>query len=233
MVMRSNLRVVLADDDVLVLAGIEALLDTVDGLEVVGQAGSLGELLELVESERPDVVVTDIRMPPTGIDEGVEAARRLRHTNPEIGVVVLSQHVDPQLAYAVLEDGSRYRGYLLKEHVSDVDQLVEAVRTVATGGSWIDAVVLDALVAARSGGVGTELQRLTARELEVLAEVAKGSSNATIARHLYIGERAVEKNVRSIFAKLSLANDGETNRRVQATLLYLAASSRAEVGDGG
>ncbi|MEM9652977.1 MAG: response regulator transcription factor [Actinomycetota bacterium] len=233
MVRGPNLRVVLADDDVLVLAGMEALLDTVEGLTVVGQAGSLEELLDLVESVEPDVVVTDIRMPPTGVDEGVEAAQRLRDTHPEIGVVVLSQYVDPQLAYAVLDDGSRHRGYLLKEHVSDVDQLVEAIRTVAAAGSWIDTVVLDALVAARTGGVGAELRRLTARELDVLADMARGSSNAAIAQHLYIGERAVEKNVRSIFSKLGLTNDGRTNRRVQATLLYLAASNETGVGDGG
>lgn len=225
--MTSRLRVVIADDDVLVLAGIEALLDTVPGIDVVGQCGSLDELLDLVggagsAGEPPDVVLTDIRMPPGWHDEGVEAARRLRETHPDLGVVVLSQYVDPQLAYAVLEHGSRCRGYLLKEHVADVDQLVEAIRTVAAGGSWIDAVVLDALVAARSGGEGTEVDRLTAREREVLSEMASGSSNAAIAERLYIGERAVEKNVRSIFAKLGLTNDGQTNRRVTAVLLYLA-----------
>ncbi|MGI9596970.1 MAG: response regulator transcription factor [Acidimicrobiales bacterium] len=213
---------VIADDDVIVQAGVDALLETVPGMEVVGRGGSLDELLAVVEATEPDVVLTDIRMPPTMLDEGVVAARRLKESHPDVGVVLLSQYVDPGLALAVLEHGSNRRGYLLKENVANVDQLVEALRSVAGGGSYIDHLVLDALIAARSGGKGTELDRLTAREVEVLAEMAAGLSNAAIAERLYVGERAIEKNVRSIFSKFDLANDKESNRRVMAVLLYLA-----------
>jgi DNA-binding NarL/FixJ family response regulator len=171
------------------------------------------------------VVVTDIRMPPTGTDEGIRAAAELRATQPDVGVVVLSQYVSPQYAVSLLDQGSQGRAYLLKDRVADVDDLVDAIRVVARGGSVIDPQVVDELVRARSRADRSPLEHLTPREREVLGEMASGKSNAAIAGTLVLSERAVEKHINSIFSKLHLAEEADVNRRVKAVLLYLAAAS--------
>lgn len=219
-----TIRIVLAEDHVLFREGIHQLVDREDDLEVVGVAASEDELLAQVDELAPDVVVTDIRMPPTGTDEGVRAAARFSESHPEMGVVVLSQFASPAYAVALLDRGASGRAYLLKERVADVDQLVHAIRSVADGGSVIDPAVVDALVEARSKG-SNGLERLTPREHEVLAEIAMGKSNGAIAGTLVLSERAVEKHINSIFSKLGLTEEPHTNRRVKAVLMLLAAES--------
>ncbi len=216
-----SVRVALAEDNALLREGIEQLISRHEGLELVGSAVDLPGLLSLVEKERPDVVVTDIRMPPTGTNEGVQAAATLRDHHPEIGVVVLSQYDDPEYALALLADGSAGRAYLLKESVAGVGELVRAIRTVADGGSMVDAAVVDSLVSASSPRRPSDLDRLTARETETLSEMAQGKNNAAIAASLYLSERAVEKHTNAIFSKLGLTEEGDVNRRVKAVLIYL------------
>jgi DNA-binding NarL/FixJ family response regulator len=216
------IRVVLAEDNLLVREGIRTLLEGRPQLELVAACGDLESLLRAVEAERPDVVLTDIRMPPDGLDEGIQAASRLRETSPEVGVVVLSQYAEPGYALELLEGGSERRAYLLKERVEDVDELAAAIRAVADGGSVIDPKVVEALVAAKSGADRSLLADLTPREREVLHEMAQGKNNAAIAESLVIAERSVEKYVHSIFAKLGIAWEEKVSRRVKAVLLYLA-----------
>jgi DNA-binding NarL/FixJ family response regulator len=218
------IKVVVAEDNALLRDGIGRILESEDDLEMVAACGSLDELLAAVEEHQPDVVVTDIRMPPTGTDEGIRAAAALRTTRPEVGVVVLSQYVSPQYAVALLDQGSAARAYLLKDRVADVDDLVDAIRAVAKGGSVIDPEVVDELVRARTRS-DSPLEHLTPRESEVLAEMASGKSNAAIAGALVLSERAVEKHINSIFSKLHLVEEADVNRRVKAVLLYLSASS--------
>jgi len=215
-------RVVLAEDNALLREGVARLVETQDDLELVGVCGDLPSLLELVASASPDVVVTDIRMPPTGTDEGIRAAATLREEHPGVGVVVLSQYASPAYALALLAEGSEGRAYLLKERVSDIDELVAAIREVADGGSVIDAKVVEALVAATATRPTSDLDRLTPRENEILHEMATGKSNAAIAEALILSERAVEKHTNSIFSKLGLSEERNVNRRVKAVLLYLA-----------
>ncbi|HZP28962.1 MAG TPA: response regulator transcription factor [Acidimicrobiia bacterium] len=215
-------RVLVAEDNYLVREGITRLLGTQDGVDVVGACGDLESLLAAVAADPPDVVLTDIRMPPTGTDEGVRAANELRSTHPEVGVVVLSQYVEPGYALALLEHGSERRAYLLKERVSDVDQLLHAIREVAAGGSVIDPKVVEALVAARSRRRDSPLEHLTPREREVLGEMAQGRNNAAVAGALGLSERAVEKHINSVFAKLALSEEPDVHRRVKAVLVYLA-----------
>ncbi len=217
-----TLRVVLAEDNALLREGMTRLVDAEDDLELVGVADDLPTLLELVESARPDVVVTDIRMPPTLSDEGIKAATQLRAEHPEIGVVVLSQFTSPHYALALLEEGSAGRAYLLKERVAGARELVDAIRAVAEGGSVIDPVVVDELVAARSRRRTSDLSWLTPRETEILAEMAQGKSNSAIAGALGVSERAVEKHSNAIFSKLGLTEERDANRRVKAVLVYLA-----------
>lgn len=212
-------RVVLAEDNLLVRAGVQALLDLESDIEVAATASSLPELLERVAIHAPDVVVTDVRMPPSGTDEGIRAAVELRATHPEIGVIVLSQYVDPTYLMRLIEGGSSRRGYLLKEHVASPGELVSTIRLVHGGGSFIDPTVVDSLVSSRSAG--SPLGRLTEREREIMAEVATGKSNAAIAAAVFVGERAVEKHINSIFSKLGLFDAPDSNRRVQAVLLFL------------
>ena len=219
------IRVVLAEDNVLLREGVSRLLDAQDDLELVGLAGDLPGLLDLIDQEKPDVVITDIRMPPTGTDEGIRAAASLRTSHPSAGVVVLSQYAEPAYALALLADGSEGRAYLLKERVSEVDELLNAVREVAGGGSVIDPKVVDSLVSGRRGPA-SDLERLTPRESEVLGEMAQGKSNAAIAASLVLSERAVEKHTNSIFSKLGLSEERAVNRRVKAVLLYLADGGR-------
>jgi DNA-binding NarL/FixJ family response regulator len=220
-----TIRVVLAEDNYLVREGLARLLQSQDGLELVATCGDLDELLATVESEKPDVVVTDIRMPPTGTDEGVRAANELRIRAPGIGVVVLSQYVEPGYALALLEHGSEGRAYLLKERVSDIDQLRQAIDGVARGGSVIDPKVVEVLVEARTRGHESPLRFLTPREREVLAEMAQGRNNAGIADALGLSERAVEKHINSVFSKLALSEEPDSHRRVKAVLLYLSDST--------
>ena len=214
------IRVVLAEDNALLREGLAQLLGGIGGIELIGTAEDMPALLALVDKDPPDVVVTDIRMPPTRSNEGIQIATRLRQERPGIGVVVLSQHEDPAYALTLLEGGSAGRAYLLKERVADVDHLVGAIRSVAAGGSVIDPVVVEGLVSAGRPR-RRELDRLTPRELEVLGEMAQGKSNSGIAASLVLSERAVEKHSNSIFSKLGLTEEPDVNRRVKAVLVYL------------
>ena len=220
-----TIRVVLADDHYLVREGVRRLLETDPDIEVAAVCGDLDSLLAAVGEERPDVVLTDIRMPPTGVDEGIQAAERLRTTHPEIGVVVLSQYGEPGYAVALLEGGTARRAYLLKERVDDLAQLVGAIRAVAGGGSMIDPKVVEGLVAAKARAEASPLNELTARERDVLHEMAEGKNNAAIAAALFLTERSVEKVIHSIFQKLGLGWKPSIHKRVKAVILYLAASS--------
>jgi DNA-binding NarL/FixJ family response regulator len=208
-----GLRAVIADDNLLVREGVRALLNDQSDITVVGLAADHDELLAAVSELAPDVVVTDICMPPTNTDEGIRAAT---------GVVVLSQYDEPSHALALLEDGVAGRAYLLKERVAQPGQLADAVRAVASGGSVIDPQIVEAMLASRSRPGSSPLRHLTGRELEVLAEMATGANNATIANRLHVTVRAVERHINSIFAKLGLTEESEVHRRVQAVLLYLA-----------
>jgi DNA-binding NarL/FixJ family response regulator len=219
------LRIVLAEDNYLVREGVGKLIDLEDDLEVVAACVDYPSLLAAVQKQLPDVVVTDIRMPPTGSDEGIRAANELRVLHPGIGVVVLSQYAEPAYALKFLETGSKGRAYLLKERVSDINQLASAIREVARGGSVIDPEVVDKLVIARSRDSRSPLRSLTPRELEVLGEMAQGRNNAAVATSLVLSERAVEKHINSIFFKLGLSEEPDVHRRVKAVLLFLAAQS--------
>jgi DNA-binding NarL/FixJ family response regulator len=222
------IRVVLADDSFIVREGIRELLQSVDEIDVVAAAGDLVSLQEAIDRERPDVVLTDIRMPPTNTDEGIRLAAGLRTSAPSIGVVVLSQYADAEYALALLEKGAAGRGYLLKERVSDLDQLVHAILEVARGGSVIDAKVVENLITARARNKRTALSELTPREAEVLAAVAEGKNNAAIAASLHLTEGAVEKHISSIFSKLGLSEEESIHRRVKAALIYLAEAREPE-----
>jgi DNA-binding NarL/FixJ family response regulator len=217
-------RVVVADDSYLVREAVTRLLEAEDDLSVAGVAGSFDELLSLVDELSPDVVVTDIRMPPTGTDEGIRAAARFRESHPTTGVVVLSQFAAPSYALALLDAGSDGRAYLLKDRVADADDLVDAVRAVASGGSVVDSKVVDQLVASRSRSPSSPIERLTPREREILGEMAQGKNNAAIAATLILSERAVEKHINSIFSKLHLSEERDINRRVKAVLVHLSAT---------
>ncbi len=216
------LRVVLAEDNLLVREGVARVIDREVDLDLVGLAGDLPALLALIDQCTPDVVITDIRMPPTGTDEGIQAANQLRASHPEVGVVVLSQYAEPAYALALLAEGSTGRAYLLKERVSEIDDLLHAIRSVAKGDSVIDPKVVEQLVSANARAPATDLDRLTAREREILGEMAQGKSNAAIAATLILSERAVEKHSNAIFSKLGLSEERDVNRRVKAVLLWLA-----------
>ncbi len=218
-------RLVVAEDAYLIREGIRSALEPqADEVEVLEYCADLGSLMHAVEQHQPDVVITDIRMPPTNSDEGIRAAATLRESHPEIGVVVISQYVSPHYALKLFEYGSAGRAYLLKEHVGHRIQLMEAIREVVAGGSVVDPKVVDVLVQARMRAKNSLLSRLSSREREVLAGVATGASNAAIAESLFLTKRAVEKNINSLFAKLDLTDDRTTSRRVRAALLFLADS---------
>jgi DNA-binding NarL/FixJ family response regulator len=218
-------RLVVAEDAYLIREGIRSALEREEEeVEVLEYCPDLGSLLRAVEANPPDVVITDIRMPPTLTDEGIQAAATLRKQHPEIGVVVVSQYVSPHYALKLFEYGSAGRAYLLKEHIGHRIQLMEAIREVAAGGSVVDPKVVDVLVEARMRAKNSLLSRLSTREREVLAGVATGASNAAIAESLFLTKRAVEKNINSLFAKLDLTDDKTTSRRVRAALLFLADS---------
>jgi len=212
---------VVAEDNYLVREGVVRLLGIEPDLEVGAAYDDFDSLSAGVEADPPDVVITDIRMPPTGTDEGVRAANLIRASHPEVGVVVLSQYVEPDYALALLEHGSDGRAYLLKERVSDVDVLRRAIEAVASGGSVIDPRVVEALVAERARPQ-SPLDFLTRRESEVLAEMALGRNNAGIGAALGLSERAVEKHINSLFAKLGVTSEPDVHRRVKAVLLHLS-----------
>ena len=220
-----SVRLVFAEDNLLVREGIASLLSTIADIDVVAACSTPDELLAAVGEHAPDVVLTDIRMPPTHSDEGIRLARQLRRTAPEVGVVVLSQFVEPAFALDLFADGTKGRGYVLKDHVDDVDRLVTAIRTVAAGGSYVDDDVVDALVRGRARAVDSPLSTLSHREAEVLAALASGRSNAAIARDLGVSEHAIEKHTSLIFAKLGITEDADLNRRVMAVLLFLSGSA--------
>jgi len=222
---RVPVRIVLAEDEYLVREGLRRLLETDGELDVVSTCADLDSLLETVAAEQPDVVVTDIRMPPGNTDEGIQAATLLRETNPEVGVVVLSQHAVPAYVLALMEGGCERRAYLLKERVNDLDQLVAAIHSVAEGGSVFDPKVVEALVAENARGDESLLNELTPRERDVLREMAEGKNNAAIAEALVLTERSVEKVIHSIFLKLDLRWETTVHKRVKAVVLYLAEST--------
>jgi DNA-binding NarL/FixJ family response regulator len=217
--------VVLAEDNYLVREGLVALIEAHTDLDLVAVCEDLDSLLAAVDEHDPDVLLTDIRMPPTDTDEGIRAAKELRERAPRTGVVVLSQHDEAEYALALLEEGSERRAYLLKERVSDPDQLIDAIKEVARGGSVIDPKVVESLVTARRRSASSPLAALTPRESEVLGEMAQGRTNAAIAASLVLTERAVEKHINSIFSKLELTGEKEVHRRVKAVLLFLSDSS--------
>jgi DNA-binding NarL/FixJ family response regulator len=214
--------IVVAEDSLLVREGIVRLLSAYDDVEIVGVAIDLPQLLAAVEEKSPNVVLTDIRMPPTGTDEGIHAAAELRSSHPTVGVVVLSQYVEPAYALSLFDGGSQGRAYLLKERVSEGSQLIDAIRAVAGGGSVVDPKVVETLVNARVRTRSSPLEHLTPRELEVLSEIAQGKNNAAVAASLVLSERAVEKHINSLFSKLGLSEEPSVHRRVKAVLLYLA-----------
>jgi len=216
------IRVVVGEDNLLVREGIRQLLAMVPEVEVVAICGDRDSLLAAVEAEKPNAVLTDIRMPPTNSDEGIEVAARLRETSPRTGVVVLSQFSEAAYALRLFDQGASGRAYLLKERVSDPEQLVNALREVALGGSVIDPKVVEALITARSRKKESALELLTPRERDVLAKVAQGKNNAAIAGALFLTERGVEKHINAIFSKLGLSEEKEVHRRVKAALIFLA-----------
>jgi len=216
------IRIVFADDHYLVREGVKRLLETEPEIEVAAVCADLKSLLERVSVERPDVVLTDIRMPPNRLDEGIQAAAQLRETHPDVGVLVLSQYADPGYALALLEHGTARRGYLLKERVDNLTQLVSAIRQIAAGGSVIDPKVVEALVTQKARVGSSPLNELTARERDVLREMAEGKNNAAIAGALFLAERSVENVIHSIFVKLGINFEPSVHKRVKAVLVYLA-----------
>jgi DNA-binding NarL/FixJ family response regulator len=218
----SQIRVVAADDSYVVREFLTSTLESSPEVELVAMCSNRNEVDTAIDAHRPDVLITDIRMPPSGGDEGIRLAIRLRESDPEIGVVVLSQYAEPDYAVALLEAGSGRRAYLLKERIRNREELIGAIESVANGGSVIDPKIVDVLVAARSQQARSRLTELTPRELELLRELAGGKSNGAIAESLVLTKRAVEKHVNSIFSKLGLPEDQEVSRRVKAALIYLA-----------
>jgi DNA-binding NarL/FixJ family response regulator len=216
------IRIALGEDSLIVREGVRQLLAADPDIEIVAAVGDQAALRQACEDEHPDVVLTDIRMPPTHTDEGIRLAAELRGSHPGIGVVILSQFSDPSYALALLEHGSDGRAYLLKERVHNRGELMAAIHAVAAGGSLIDPKVVEVLVVARSRVAHSPLNELTARELEVLAEIAQGKSNTAIADSLFLTKRAVEKHINAIFWKLGLADAAEVSKRVKAALLFLA-----------
>lgn len=216
-----TIRVVLADDSLLIREAVAGLLSEADDLELVASCSSLPELMAVIAQSEFDVLVTDVRMPPTGTDEGIRVASTLRAERPDVGVVVLSQYVTAEYAVQLLDGGTTGRAYLLKDRIVAGDELAHAVRAVAGGASVVDPVVVEALVADRARGP-SPLDRLTSREREVLSEIATGRNNAAIAESLVLTERAVAKHINAIFSKLDLAEEKDAHRRVRAVLLFMS-----------
>jgi DNA-binding NarL/FixJ family response regulator len=219
------LRVVIGEDVFLTREAIETVLRAAEGVELVASAEDLETLRAAVERERPDVVLTDIRMPPEHRDEGIRLARELRQTEPQMGVVVLSQHAEPEYASLLFEGGSEGRAYLLKESLRDRAELIRALQTVAAGGSVVDPLIVQELLAVQRQRRESPLDSLTPRELEILGLIAEGRSNAAIAAELVVTKRAVERHINSIFLKLGLRDSENVSRRVKAALLYLSGGA--------
>jgi DNA-binding NarL/FixJ family response regulator len=219
-----TVRVVFADDNYLVREGVAGVLSEADEVELLESVADPEALLAAVAEHRPDAVLTDIRMPPSFTTEGIDAAKRIRADFPQTGVVVLSQYVEEQYAFDLLSDGVDGLGYLLKERVTEVDDLVRALYDVSRGGSVLDPRIVEALLARKSAGTTSVLTGLTERELEVLAELARGRSNTATAKALFMSERAVEKHVGSVFTKLGILHESDVNRRVMAVLAFLEAT---------
>ena len=215
------LRVVLGEDSYLAREGISRALEAAEEIELVASGGTLDELLQAVDRLEPDVVLSDVRMPPTHTDEGIRLANELRRSHPAIGVVILSQHADALYALALFDDGSDGRGYLLKDRVRDQAELSRALLEVARGGTVVDAKIVNELLAVRRQRETTGLETLTDREQEILALVAEGRSNGDIAETLVVTKRAVEGHINSIFSKLELGDPEKVDRRVKAALLFL------------
>jgi DNA-binding NarL/FixJ family response regulator len=214
-------RVIVAEDSLLLRQGIETVLGAEPDIEIVASCADYDALMTAISADPPDVVLTDIRMPPSGTDEGIRAATALRASHPDVGVVVLSQYAEPAYALQLFEEGSQGRGYLLKERIAQPEQLVGAIREVADGGSVVDSKVVDLLVSGRRRAASSPVSRLTPREREVLAEIATGKNNAAIAAALVLSERAVGKHINALFAKLGLAGEADAHHRVKAALLFL------------
>jgi DNA-binding NarL/FixJ family response regulator len=229
MVFAMPVRIALADDSLLIREGLEQMLSREPEIELVVSCADVDELLDEVAGADLDVVVTDIRMPPTMTDEGIQIASRLRETAPEIGVLVLSNYAEPRYALELIEGGSERRGYLLKERIHDRAELRAAILTIAKGGSMMDPVIVDSLVSERLRREASPLAALTPREREVLAEIAQGKNNAAIAESLVLTKRAVEKHINSIFLKLDLALADDVNKRVKAALLYLSEKESSPI----
>jgi DNA-binding NarL/FixJ family response regulator len=226
--MTSKLRVVIAEDHYLVREGTRRTLEDADDIEVVAVVGTATELEDIVPRAHPDVIVTDIRMPPGHQTEGIDAALRIRASNRDIGVVVLSQYADATYALELLSEGTQGLAYLLKERVGNPAQLVDAVREVANGGSVIDPDVVVALVEQNTHRSSSRLQHLTGRELEVLEQMAQGKTNTGIAEQLDLSESSIEKYSTSIFLKLGLTDEPQVHRRVAAVLTLLHDEGRAQ-----
>ena len=216
-----DLSVVIADDNVFVRTGVRAMVDSLDGVVTVAECGDAIELRAAVAEHRPDVVLTDIQMPPTMTDEGIAAALDFRNEYPEMGVLVLSQYVEPEYVMVLFEHGSEGLGYLLKERVADIEEFERALRSVGRGESAVDPKVVEVLVAAGSRRA-SDISRLTPRESEVLSLIAEGLNNAAIAERLVLGDKAVAKHISGIFSKLGLSEEDDVHRRVKAVLLWLA-----------
>jgi DNA-binding NarL/FixJ family response regulator len=217
--------VVIAEDSYVIREFLTATLSTAPEIDLLAVCTNGEELNRAIRTWKPDVVITDIRMPPSNADEGIRIAARLRETSPNVGVIVLSQYAEPAYAIALLDSGSGRRAYLLKEHIGHRKDLIDAVQTVARGGSVIDPLIVDVLIKARARAANSRLVDLTPRERELLAEIATGKSNAAIAESLVLTKRAVEKHVNAIFAKLNLGERHNVSQRVQAALIYLADST--------
>ena len=224
----TRLRVAIAEDHYLVREGTRRALEDGGEVEVVAAVSNPAELEDAVARLRPDVVVTDIRMPPSHHTEGIDAAHRIRSKHPEVGVVVLSQYADATYALELLRDGTAARAYLLKERIGDPEQLLHAVREVARGGSVVDPDVVAALVGGSAQHERSALVHLTDRERDVLEQMAQGRTNAAIAQRLFLSESSIEKYATSIFAKLGLRDQPQTHRRVAAVLAFLRDAGRAQ-----
>lgn len=221
-------RIVVAEDSYLIREFLTSTLCSAPEVELAAVCTNGKELRTAIETWHPDVVLTDIRMPPSGAEEGLRVAERLREANPDVGVIVLSQYAEPAYALALLEGGTGRRAYLLKERIRNRGELIEAIKTVARGGSVIDPIIVDVLIRARARAARSRLSELTPRERELLAEIASGKSNGAIAESLFLTKRAVEKHVNSIFSKLDLPETQDVSRRVKATLIYLSEGGETQ-----
>jgi DNA-binding NarL/FixJ family response regulator len=220
------IRVVIADDAFVIREGLAATLSKEPDIELLASCSDGNELTRAIAAQRPDVVITDLRMPPGGDGEGIRIASRLRESHPNIGVIVLTQYLESAYAVALMQGGSSGRAYLLKDRIHDRAELVSDIRTVAAHGSALDPYVIEALIQSRTNDGDSKLASLTSRERQILAELAEGKSNAAIAESLILTKRAVEKHINSIFAKLALPEPGSVSRRVKAALLFLADEHR-------